>query len=149
RTGWKLITGAELENFDLTPIRGMDGVREAALELPVNGSSLNVKVAVAHGLGHARTLLDQIRAGRSPYTFIEIMACPAGCVGGGGQPRGFNMEDRSKRAEALYAEDASLAERCSHDNKSVQKLYTDFLIQPNSHKAHELLHTQYTKRKQF
>jgi len=112
--------------------------------VPVSG--LNVRVAVAHGLGNARRLLDQIRAGNSPYHFIEIMTCPGGCVGGGGQPIGFDMVLRGIRGQALYKEDRSLPFRRSHENPSVNQVYQEFLEEPLGEKSHHLLHTKYTAR---
>jgi NADH-quinone oxidoreductase subunit G len=142
RTAYKLLTEKELENLDIVPVRGLDAVKEATVDV----GGLTVKVAVAHGLGNARKLLDQIRAGNSPYHFIEIMACPGGCVGGGGQPIGYNMALRSLRGETLYKEDKSLPRRKSHENPSVIKIYKDFLKHPLSEKSHHLLHTGYTHR---
>jgi NADH-quinone oxidoreductase subunit G len=143
RTAYKLITGKELEHFDIEPVRGMEGVKTAS----VDANGLIVKVAVAHGLGNARKLLDEIRAGKSPYHFIEIMACPGGCVGGGGQPIGFDMVLRSLRGQTLYKEDKSLPTRKSHQNPAIQEVYADFLKEPLGEKSHHLLHTQYTPRK--
>jgi NADH-quinone oxidoreductase subunit G len=143
RSAYKLISGEELENIDITPVRGYDGVKVASV--PING--LEVNVAVAHGLGNARKLLDEIVAGKSTYHFIEIMACPGGCVGGGGQPIGFDMPLRTLRANALYKEDKSLPLRKSHENPAVTKVYEDFLSEPLGEKSHQLLHTKYTARK--
>jgi NADH-quinone oxidoreductase subunit G len=147
RSAYFLVTGKELENLDILPVRGMKGVKEA--EVPVDG--LTLKVAVAHGLGNARKLMDKIsnqikETGKSEYHFIEIMACPGGCVGGGGQPWGSTMARRARRGEALYEEDKSLPNRRSHENASVARLYEKYLKQPNSEKAHHLLHTKYKKR---
>ena len=147
RSAYFLVTGRELENIDILPVRGMTGVKEA--EVPVDG--LTLKVAVAHGLGNARTLLDKISSqlaetGKSEYHFVEIMACPGGCVGGGGQPWGSDMARRARRGEALYQEDKSLPKRRSHENASVARLYEKFLEKPNSEKAHHLLHTHYNAR---
>jgi NADH-quinone oxidoreductase subunit G len=142
RTAYKLVTHNELDNLDIQPLRGLNGIKEAGVE--VNG--LKIRVAVAHGLGNARLLLDQVKAGNSPYHFIEIMACPGGCVGGGGQPLGFDMPLRGKRGAALYIEDKQLPCRRSHENQAVKQLYQDFLGEPCGHKSHELLHTVYTPR---
>jgi NADH-quinone oxidoreductase subunit G len=142
RTAHKIITGKELEHIDIVPVRGMSGVKTA----DVGVGDLQVKVAVAHGLGNARPILDQIRAGKSPYHFIEIMACPGGCVGGGGQPIGFDMALRSLRGETLYKEDESLQVRRSHQNPSIEKIYRDYLVNPLGEKSHYLLHTKYTSR---
>jgi len=147
RSAYFLVTGRELDNLDILPVRGMEGVKEA--EVPVDG--LTLKVAVAHGLGNARKLMDKISSqlaetGKSEYHFVEVMACPGGCVGGGGQPWGSDMARRARRGEALYAEDKSLPKRRSHENASVGRLYENYLKQPNSQKAHHLLHTHYNKR---
>jgi NADH-quinone oxidoreductase subunit G len=142
RTGYKLVTGKELENLDIMPLRGNQGIKTATVKV----GDLEVKVAVAHGLGNARELMDEVRAGKSPYHFIEIMACPGGCVGGGGQPLGFDMKLRATRGETLYKEDKSLPIRRSHDNPAVQKLYKDYLEKPLGEKSHHLLHTKYTPR---
>ena len=119
-----------------------------------------VKVAVAHGMKNAKPLLDDIRAGKSPYAFIEIMGCPGGCINGGGQPfvkpcflpnEDANILDtyKEKRANALYSEDERQVLRQSHNNKQIQDLYKNYLGEPNSHKAHELLHTTYKARERF
>lgn len=143
RTAYEVVTGKVLENIEIKEVRGWSGIKEA--EIPLNG--LAVKVAVAHGLANAQKLLDQIRAGTSPYHFIEIMACPGGCIGGGGQPLTSDyVNTRRKRIEALYEEDQRLAKRKSHENASVQRLYKEFLKEPLGEKSHHLLHTHYTKR---
>jgi iron-only hydrogenase group A len=142
RTAYKLITGSELENLDIIPLRGMKGVKTAEVDI----KGLQVRVAIAHGLGNARVLLDEIRAHRSPYHLIEIMACPGGCVGGGGQPIGFEMALRGLRSQNLYAEDKSLACRRSHQNPAIQKIYQEYLTVPLGQKSHHLLHTGYTER---
>jgi NADH-quinone oxidoreductase subunit G len=142
RSAYKLITNEELENIDLIPLRGTDGIKTASI--PVG--DLEVKVAIAHGLANARVLLDEIREGKSPYHFIEIMACPGGCVGGGGQPIGFDMKLRNTRLESLYDEDSKLPLRRSHENPSIQKLYENYLEKPLGEKSHHLLHTEYTER---
>jgi NADH-quinone oxidoreductase subunit G len=142
RSAYKLITGKELQNLDIIPVRGMSGVKEAN----VDAGGLIIKVAVAHGLGNARKLLDKVRKGESPYHFIEIMACPGGCVGGGGQPIGYDMALRSLRGESLYKEDKGLSIRKSHQNPSVELVYKDFLKEPLGEKSHHLLHTHYAAR---
>lgn len=136
------VTGEMLGRLDLTPVRGMDGVKEA--EVDVNG--IKLKVAVAHGLLNARTIMDQIVAGTSPYHFVEVMGCPGGCIGGGGSPMPTNTDVRKKRMAAIYNEDEALALRASHDNPIIKQLYDEYLGKPLSHKSHELLHTSYTKR---
>ena len=154
RTVYEIVTGREVpfKNLDITPVRGMEGIREASIKLEncVEAwkflEGVEVKVAVAHGLLNARKIMDQIAAGTSPYHFIEVMACPGGCLGGGGQPIPTNEEIRKKRAQAIYEEDANMPKRKSHDNEEVQLLYKEFLGEANGHKSHELLHTHYTKR---
>ena len=149
RSAYFLVTGRELENPDILAVRGMEGVKEA--EVDVDG--LKLKIAVAHGLGNARKLLDKVSAqiaetGSSEYHFIEIMACPGGCVGGGGQPWGSDMAMRARRGLTLYAEDKSLPLRRSHENPSIKAIYEKYLGHPYSEKSHHLLHTHYQKRSQ-
>ncbi len=153
RTGYELISGETLPKVDLTEVRGMEGVREADVAIP--GLPFTLKVAVAHGLGNARKILDKVveqieKDGKSEYHFIEIMACPGGCVGGGGQPYGSTLAIRAKRAEGLYKEDAEMLEhRKSHENEQVKEVYKEFLGEPYSEKAHKLLHTNYVKRSKY
>ncbi len=143
RTAYALITGTELDDVNIEAVRGMEGVREATIQV----GDLQVKAAVAHGLANAREVLEGIKSGRfKDYAFIEIMCCPGGCIGGGGQPMPTNEEIRKKRAAAIYDEDANMPIRKSHMNPAVTKLYEEFLEKPLSHKSHELLHTHYTKR---
>jgi NADP-reducing hydrogenase subunit HndD len=154
RTVYEIVTGREVPftNLDIIPVRGMEGIREATIKLErcVDAwkflEGVELKVAVAHGLKNARLIMDQIKEGTSPYHFIEVMACPGGCLGGGGQPIPTNESIRAKRARAIYEEDASMPKRKSHENTEVQQLYKEFLGEPNGHKSHELLHTHYTKR---
>ena len=156
RTAYYALTGKEHEAINFEAVRGMNGLKEAAIE--INGQE--IKVAVASGMKHAKVLLDQIKEGTSPYTFIEVMGCPGGCVNGGGQPyvkpvflpnEDLNIYDtyREKRAQALYSEDERQALRQSHNNTQIQALYKEFLGSPNSHKAHELLHTHYAGKIKF
>jgi NADH-quinone oxidoreductase subunit G len=142
RTAYRVITGNELEKVDIKPVRGLEGIKDATIKV----GELKVKVAVAHGLGNARKLMEEVRAGKSPYHFIEIMACPGGCVGGGGQPIGFDLAVRSIRGGSLYDEDKDLKYRKSHENPAVIKLYQDYLEKPLGEKSHHLLHTEYTPR---
>lgn len=141
RTVYEKVTGETLENVDFEAVRGFDSLKEAVVQV----GDLPVKVAIAHGLGHARKLLDAIRAGQADYHFIEIMACPGGCIGGGGNPI-KNWKKMKPRLEAVYREDKRLPIRKSHENKAVQTLYAEFLGEPNGPKSHELLHTTYTDR---
>ena len=153
RTVYFVLTGKEHEAITFEAVRGFEGIREASLD--INGMTVNV--AIAHGMKNAKVLLDDIRAGKSKYHFIEIMGCPGGCIAGGGQPiirscflphEDDNIQDtyKEKRAKALYSEDERQTLRQSHKNPQVQKLYDEFLGQPNSHKAHKLLHTHYQAR---
>jgi len=144
RTVYAVVTGTNLENLDVTPVRGLEGVKEATVEVGPLGK---VKVAVAHGLGNARKLMDKIREGTADYAFIEVMCCPGGCVSGGGQPIAPSNEKRITRAAALYKDDKAVQKfRQSHENPSVKRIYEVFLKEPLGHKSHELLHTHYFKR---
>jgi NADH-quinone oxidoreductase subunit G len=144
RTVYAVVTGENLKDLNIKPVRGLEGVKEATV--PV-GELGNVKVAVAHSLGNARKIMDQIREGKSGYHFVEIMACPGGCVAGGGEPIPTNNEIRILRAEALYLDDAEVREfRQSHENPAIKEAYDKFLKEPLGHKSHKLLHTHYTKR---
>ena len=156
RTAYFTLTGKEHEAVKFEAVRGFDGIKEA--EIDIEGTKL--WIAVAHGMKNAKVLLDDIRAGKSKYTFIEIMGCPGGCVAGGGQPyikpQFLPNEDadildtyKEKRAKALYSEDERQTLRQSHNNPQIKALYEQFLGEPNSHKAHELLHTTYASRDAF
>lgn len=156
RTAYFTITGKEHDLITFKEVRGFDGLKETEIDL--NGTK--IKVAVAHGMKNAKPLLDDIRAGKSPYTFIEIMGCPGGCINGGGQPfvkpcflpnEDANILDtyKEKRAKVLYSEDEKQVLRQSHRNTQIQQLYKDYLGEPNSHKAHELLHTSYHARERY
>ncbi len=157
RTAYELVTGREVpfKNLDITPVRGMEGIREASIKIEnpkpewafLDG--VDLKCAVAHGLVNAKTIMDAVKNGTSAYHFIEIMACPGGCLGGGGQPIPTSPEIRKKRAEAIYAEDAGMPIRKSHENPEVVKLYRDFLKQPLGELSHKLLHTKYQPRDRF
>ena len=147
RTAVETLTGEALQNVEFKEVRGVEGIKEATY--PVAG--MEVKIAVASGLANARELLNKVKAGEVDYHFIEIMACPGGCVNGGGQPqvpsRIRNVTDiRAERAKALYSLDAGNPVRKSHENESIKKVYAEFYGEPGSHKAHEILHTSYVKR---
>lgn len=142
RTAYEVVTGNPLANINFTAVRGMEGIKEA--EVDMNG--LKVKVAVAHTLKNARTLLDQIEKGESPYAFIEVMTCPGGCLGGGGQPIPTTWETRKMRAESIYKEDANKPLRKSHENPHIATLYSEFLKAPLGDMSHHLLHTHYKER---
>jgi NADP-reducing hydrogenase subunit HndD len=144
RTAYELQTGKKLERVDFTELRGLEGVREATIDF--NG--LPVRIGIAHGLGNARKLLDDVRSGKSQFHAIEVMACPGGCIGGGGQPLHHGNSDIIKaRAAALYTEDKNKPVRKSHENPFIIKLYEEFLGKPNSELAHHLLHTHYFDKK--
>ena len=150
RTAYEVITGDKLAKLEFTDVRGFEGVKEASYNL--NG--LELKVAVANSTGAASQLLDAVKAGEKSYTFIEIMGCPGGCVNGGGQPIVSptvreDVDVKGLRAKALYDEDAALSIRKSHELPAITKLYDEYFGKPNSHKAHELLHTTYTARKKY
>ena len=156
RTAYFTLTGKEKEGIIFNEVRGFKDIREAEFEL----GGQKIKVAVTSGMKGAKVLLDQIREGKSPYTFIEVMGCPGGCINGGGQPYIREVflpnEDadimetyKEKRAKALYSEDERQVVRQSHNNKQIQDLYLEFLGEPNSHKAHKLLHTTYSAKERF
>jgi len=150
RTVADVLTGEDLKDIEYTAVRGIDGIKEAT----VNLGGLDVKVAIAHGTGNAKALLERIKAGEADYHFIEVMGCEGGCVTGGGQPIvpaqiKMTMDVRTERAKALYEEDRIMPERKSHKNSQVAKLYEDFLGKPLGHKSHELLHTHYHKRDKY
>ena len=145
RTAYEVVTGKPLANINFTAVRGMEGIKEA--EVDMNGTK--VKVAVAHTLGNARKLFEQIEKKESPYAFIEVMTCPGGCLGGGGQPIPTTWEIRKKRAESIYLEDSNKPIRKSHENPQIVTLYKEFLKEPLGHMSHNLLHTTYDKRGLF
>jgi NADP-reducing hydrogenase subunit HndD len=157
RTAYELVTGKEIpfDDLNVTPVRGMEGIREASIV--IKGTlpqwsfleGVELKVAIAHGLINARKIMDQIASGESPYHFIEVMACPGGCIGGGGQPIPTNEEIRKARAAAIYEEDMNMTKRKSHENQEIKQIYTDFLKEPLSHVSHNLLHTSYRKRQHY
>lgn len=143
RTAADWISGQDLPGIDFKAVRGLEGVKEAT----VNVAGIEVKAAVTSGLGNARKILEKIQRGEAHYDAIEIMACPGGCLNGGGQPYIHgNTSILEKRKNAIYQADEKLPLRKSHQNPHIQKLYAEFLGKPGSHKAHELLHTHYTPR---
>ncbi|MCS6983887.1 MAG: NADH-dependent [FeFe] hydrogenase, group A6 [Leptospiraceae bacterium] len=146
RTAQFFLTGSKMPRLEFAEIRGLKGVKEASL----NFNGKEIRVAVAHGLGHVSDVLERVREAKARgeilYHFIEVMACPGGCIGGGGQPYGITNEVRKKRIEGLYQDDRSQKVRCSHENEEVQELYRSFLEKPLSEKAHQLLHTTYHAR---
>lgn len=142
RTAYEIITKEELADINFSAVRGLAGVKEASVQV----GELQVKVAVAHTLGYARDLLDAVKNGEAEYHFIEIMTCPGGCIGGGGQSIPTNLEIRGKRVSAIYKADEMMVMRKSHLNPAVQTLYNEFLGEPLGHASHELLHTHYVPR---
>jgi NADH-quinone oxidoreductase subunit G len=148
RTAACKLEGKEIDKIEFTELRGMEGMREATVSV----AGMELHIGIAHGLGNARKLLENIRSGKAKYHAIEIMACPGGCIGGGGQPLHVHklgvdkFEAVVKRSEGLYAEDRSKTRRRSHENQSVKQLYDEFLGEPGGEKAHHLLHTTYIKR---
>ena len=150
RTVVEQLTGAGMAPLEYQEVRGMEGVKEASYELP----GKTVRVCVASGLHNVKRVLDGIRDGSLQYDFVEFMACPGGCINGGGQPiqhanvRNFT-DIKALRAAALYRQDEGMTYRRSHENPVVQKVYADFLGEPGSHKAHALLHCSYIKQKRY
>ena len=150
RTAYETITGETLQDVDFHQVRGIEGIKEAEIDIGGN----KVLVAVASGTGNATKLLERVKAGEKSYAFIEVMACPGGCVNGGGQPivsaeTKMDVDVRVERAKALYGEDAAKPLRKSHENSEIKKIYADFLTKPGSHLSHELLHTKYQKREKY
>lgn len=147
RTVAEILTGRTAEKIDYEEVRGLNGIKEA--EIKIGG--MKIRAAVAHGLGNARKLMDKIRNGEASYHFVEVMACPGGCICGGGQPihtakELAGIDIKSARAKAIYEADRSLPIRKSHENPTIKRLYEEYLEKPGSHKAHELLHTHYGAR---
>ena len=150
RTVKEIVENKPLDSIDFEAVRGTEGIKTATVKV----GDTDVNVAVANGLGNARKLLDDIKAGKANYHFIEIMGCPCGCVTGGGQPivdskTQAEVDVKALRAKALYTEDTVLAVRKSHENPAIKKIYDEYFEKPGSHKAHELLHTHYQARKQY
>jgi NADH-quinone oxidoreductase subunit G/[NiFe] hydrogenase diaphorase moiety small subunit/NADP-reducing hydrogenase subunit HndD len=157
RTAYEIVTGREVpfKNLEITPVRGMEGVREASVKIenPLEAWSfldgVELKCAVAHGLVNAKKVMDMVKTNQATYHFIEIMACPGGCLGGGGQPIPTNPEIRSKRYKAIFEEDINMPIRKSHENPEVIKIYKDFLGAPLGERSHQLLHTKYVARSRY
>jgi iron only hydrogenase large subunit-like protein len=155
RTAYEIVTGRQLpfEKLHVKPIMGLEGIKDAAIT--ITGckpewsflENVTLKVAVAHGISNAHRLIERITSGQSAYHFVEIMTCPGGCIGGGGQPRVTDNEIRMKRIKAIYLEDEHKRLRKSHDNPMVIELYKNFLKNPLGEKSHHLLHTTYTAKK--
>ncbi|MDR0368398.1 MAG: [FeFe] hydrogenase, group A [Bacteroidales bacterium] len=157
RTAYELVTGREIpfEGLRVTPVRGFEGIKEASLLIDKVKSEyeflegVELKVAIAHGLANARKLVEAIKDGSVFYHFVEVMACPGGCLGGGGQPIPTNIDIRGKRMDAIYKEDEKMTYRKSHQNPEVAALYEEFLGRPNGELSHKLLHTYYTERNRY
>ncbi len=157
RTAYAVVTGRSVpfEDLNITAVRGTDGIRAASIKIEgtlpewsfLEGVDLNV--VVAHGLKNARVIMDEVAAGKSPYHFIEVMGCPGGCIGGGGQPIPTNAEIRAKRTKAIYEEDMSKPIRMSHENPEIKLIYSEYLKEPLGETSHHLLHTKYTKRNRY
>lgn len=153
RTVHAIVTGKEMpeDALEVKPILGLDkGIKEMTMDL----AGKEVRIAVAHGIGHVQALLEKVREAEQkgeepPYHFIEVMACNGGCVGGGGQPLGVTDEIRKARMEGLMKDDRGSKQRCSHLNPDVKKLYDEFLGKPLSERSHHLLHTSYQKRELY
>jgi len=157
RTAYEIVTCKEVPftNLNIKPVRGMEGIKEASIKLKnvkeewsfLEGVDLNI--AIAHGLANARQLMEKVKTGEASYHFIEIMGCPGGCLGGGGQPIPTSPEIRKRRAEAIYSEDSEMPIRKSHENPEIAEIYKEFLGEPLGHKSHDLLHTHYKPRKRY
>ncbi len=143
RSAYYLLTGKDLEHLEFEPVRGMAGVKEASITI----GDRQLKVAVANRLGNARQIADRVKAGDSPWQFIEVMACPGGCAGGGGQLFGYDPARVEQRIKAIYALEKRRTVRLSYKNPAVTDIYRELLERPGSHAAHELLHTSYAPRK--
>ncbi|RKY36234.1 MAG: ferredoxin [Candidatus Omnitrophota bacterium] len=150
RTAYYFVTGENLKKVEFKNVRGLEGIKETSVMI----NNIEIKIAVAHGLGNVGEVLNKIKQAKKngdplPYHFVEVMACPGGCIGGGGQPYGVTNEVRRLRTEALYDDDQKCEVRCSHDNPFVKKLYKEYLDAPLSEKAHHLLHTKYVPRPEY
>jgi len=155
RTAYEVVTGSEVPfpGLNICAVRGMEGIKEADIPMPAKMApgweflaGATLKVAIAHGLANADKLMRMVESGEASYHFIEIMACPGGCIGGGGQPIPTDMEHRLARMKAIYAEDERLPLRKSHENPEIQMIYAEYLEKPLGHRSHKLLHTTYKAR---
>ena len=150
RTAVETLTGEELKSLEFTEVRGTEGLKEASY----NVAGMEIKVCAASGLANAKKVMDDIKAGKSEYHFVEIMACPGGCVNGGGQPTQpatvHNFTDlKAIRGKALYVADENLPVRKSHESEAVKTVYAEYFGEPGSHVAHEVLHTSYVARPKY
>jgi len=142
RTAYNLVTGKEMDDYVVKELRGLDGLKITKVKI----ANVELGLAVVSGLGNARKLLDEIRAGRNDLHFIEVMTCPGGCIAGGGQPLARDLTAIKARMKSLYDIDRDAKFKTSHSNPYIQRLYKDFLGKPLSEKSHHLLHTHYVKR---
>lgn len=150
RSAYNFVTGKDMARVEFEPVRGLDGVKEATVDI----EGTEVRVAVAHQMANARKIVEAIHAAEAagedpPWHFIEIMACRGGCIGGGGQPHGATDAVRAKRIAGLYKDDEAQTLRCSHDNPQIKAIYKDFLGEPLGETAHKFLHTHYVERKLY
>ena len=150
RTAYELITGETLEKLEFEEVRGEKGIKKATISI----ADKEVKVAVAHGLANARKVMEEIKNGTADYSFVEVMACPGGCIMGGGQPiknskTRMTVDVRAKRAEAMYSIDERSTIRKSHENPVLKQIYKEYIGEPGGHKAHGLLHTHYTPMEEY
>jgi len=153
RSAYHMVTKKDLGDVNFTAVRGLEGVKVAEVDfgVPVGGHGTKIRIAVAHQMGNIAEVLDTIRDAREagqevPYHFVEVMACRGGCIGGGGQPHGCTDEVRQQRTAGIYTDDEKSTLRCSYQNPHISEVYKEFLTEPGSHKAHELLHTEYIAR---
>jgi len=147
RSAFFLVTKKEMPDVNFKDARGLKGVKEAEVDF---GNGTKIRIAIAHQMGNIAAVLDKIRAARdsgqeTPYHFVEVMACRGGCIAGGGQPYGATDDVRKQRTDGIYADDEKSQYRCSHQNPFIGQVYKEFLGEPGSHKAHELLHTKYVE----
>lgn len=145
RTAYYNITGKELEKLEFHDIRGLEGIKKSVVHI----GEMELNIAVVNGIGNVEQMISEIKEGKTKYHFIEVMACPGGCINGGGQPIHQKPEKVKKRIQALYEIDLKMSNRKSHNNISIQNIYKEFLIEPNSHIAHKILHTSYTDRRKI
>ncbi len=145
RTAYFNITGKELEKLEFHDIRGLEGIKKSVVHI----GEMELNIAVVNGIGNVEQMISEIKEGKTKYHFIEVMACPGGCINGGGQPIHQKPEKVKKRIQALYEIDLKMSNRKSHNNISIQNIYKEFLIEPNSHIAHKILHTSYTDRRKI
>lgn len=150
RTAYEQVTCEELGELNFKAVRGVKGIKEAEIEISKSrclAKNVKIKVAVAHEIRNAKKIVEMVKEGKCDYDFVEVMACPSGCLGGGGQPSPVSDEVRAKRRKSIYDRDKNLPIRKSHENPEVQKLYEDFLGEPGGHLSEKFLHTTYVDKK--